>query len=829
MNYPANIEAKLGFDKIREQTLQKCNTQYARDWLAQTTFCAKFEEVQRHLLQTAEMYNICHFENNFPPIEFVDVQHFVAKIKVVGGYLLEEELLLLQKMLEAVQQILLFLEHSHNNKDGSATRFPEIVKLAASVEKLPQVKDAIVRIIDPMGKVRDNASPALLQLRQEIQQVQRQVLRRTQQALKSAQAEGYTDEGAQVGFRDGRTVIPVAAGSKRKIAGIVLDESATGKTAFVEPAEVVELNNHLKELGFAERREVVKILQEFANFARPFLPQIEQSAQFLGQIDFLRAKAAIAFQMKAVLPVLVGEPFIDWHQARHPLLEAALTKDGKAIVPLSFRLTQQQSLLLISGPNAGGKSVCLKTVGLLQYMAQCGFLVPMSERSEMGVFDSVFIDIGDEQSLENDLSTYSSHLQNMRYFLRYAHKKTLILIDEFGTGTEPQLGGAIAQAILQQLVQQKCFGVITTHYANLKQYASATAGIQNGAMLFDVEKIEPLFQLKTGAAGSSFAFEIAQKTGLPTAVLSSAKSLLGEPHLNFDKGLREISRDKKYWEAKREHIKNESKNLEEQLAKYNSALVLLQTERKKILHEAKQQAQQLLSDANREIENTIRGIKEAQAQKEATQQLRQRLQQYAQQPAQDKAGDILLQKITQVEQLQQRHKPPVPDRNQALATNEITTSPTFNVGDWVQMADKNWIGEIVNINDSNTCTIAVGNMLTTASIEKLTPLSNNEAKKAQAAQRTTRTTTDFSVQRLNFHPQIDVRGQRVEETLPQVETWLDQALMFGFGALKILHGKGTGALKQKIRQYLSSHAGVKKFYDEHVELGGAGITVIEMV
>jgi DNA mismatch repair protein MutS2 len=746
LNYPANIETKLGFDKIREQTLQHCATQYARDLLARTSFCTSFDGVRKAISQTAEMHAICQYEPNFPDTGFVDVLHFVGKIRVAGGYLIEEEMTFLQQMLATVHRILSFFENAKNSGKQDARRFPELTALALSVEKLPSIAERIAQLIDNSGKMRDNASPTLSQLRGQMQEARHQVSYRIQRALKAAQAAGYTEDSAQVSVRDGRAVIPINTANKRKIAGIVLDESATGKTAFVEPAEVVELNNRLKELGFAERREIVKILQDFADFARPFLPQIEHSAEFLGQIDLLRAKSRIAIQMNAALPVLVREPLIDWYNARHPLLEAALKKDGKTIVPLSLRLTSQQHLLLVSGPNAGGKSVVLKTVGLLQYMAQCGFLVPMGERSEVGIFERIFVDIGDEQSLENDLSTYSSHLINMKYFLRNAHDKTLILIDEFGTGTEPQLGGAIAQAVLQQLVRQKTFGICTTHYANLKQYATDTQGVQSGAMLFDVQKIEPLFQLKVGAAGSSFAFEIAQKIGLPNDVLTTAKSLLGEHHVNFDKTLRNIARDKKYWEEKRERIKNVDKNLEEQLAKYNTALDSLQAERKKILREAKQQAQQLVSEANRQIESTIRGIKEAQAEREQTKQLRAKLQHFAQ-------------------TLQPEPEPP--------AASKL---PAFEIG--------------------------------------------------SAAQR--RSATDFSTQRLNFHAQIDVRGQRVDETLPQIERWLDQALMFGFGTLKILHGTGEGILRQQIRRYLATLSFVQKFYDEHVESGGAGITVIEL-
>ncbi len=835
MIYPTSFEIKLGFDKIRALVEAKCVTARAREILAETTFCNDFETVQELLEQTAEMHTICMFDNSFPQSGYVDVLHFIGKAKIIGAYLDEPELVSLSQMLATVVSIANFFSKSQQNTAHDARRYPRLSAMVQPAQSLESVSARIAAIIDKFGKVKDNASPELQQLRRMMTDTQQQISRRMQAILKHAQAEGYVEEGAEVSLRDGRTVIPVNASNKRKVAGMVLDESATGKTAFIEPAEVVELNNQLKELGFAERREVIKILTTFTDFLRPYLPEVVEAAEVVSRMDFIRAKALFAGNINAVKPILLNEQVISWRTARHPLLENVLKKEHKSIVPLDVRLTPQKHMLLISGPNAGGKSVVIKTIGLLQYMLQCGFLVSLSEASEAGIFDSIFIDIGDEQSLENDLSTYSSHLQNMKYFLRNANEKTLVLIDEFGTGTEPQLGGAIAESVLASLVSKKSFGVITTHYANLKHFASNTAGVENGAMLFDLQKIEPLFKLEVGAPGSSFAFEIAKKIGLPDEVLTRARETLGDKTVNFDKSLRDIARDRRYWEEKRTRIKHVDKSLDELMAKYESELAQLHAERKNIIQEAKSEAKKLLAAANKQIENTIRGIKEAQAEKDKTREIRGNLNAFTESienGENDKSAAKLQHKMDRLKEQQQRREEKKIKRNkeqdnapevvEALKKKEIT------IGSTVRVSGQEMMGEVVKINDNGTAVLAVGNIYTTIATDKLESVSRNAYRSAQPKSSDNIGGSSLSVKRLNFKPSIDVRGMRADEALMEVEEFIDQAMMFGAGEVRILHGKGTGILKEQIRRYLRGLRGVTSVEDEHVDQGGAGITVVRM-
>ncbi len=835
MTYPATFEVKLGFDKIRALVEAKCVTARAREMLAEATFCSNFAGVQELLEQTAEMQAICTFDSSFPQSGYVDVLHFIAKAKIVGAYLDEPELVALSQMLNTVVGIASFFTKNRQNTAHDARHYPRLSAMVQPAQSLENVNARIAAIVDKFGKVKDSASPELQQLRRMMMETQQQISRRMQAILKQAQAAGYVDEDAEVSLRDGRTVIPVNASNKRKVAGMVLDESATGKTAFIEPAEVVELNNQLKELGFAERREVIKILTAFADFLRPFLPEVTDAAELVSRMDFIRAKALFSNNIGAVKPVLLHEQIISWRNARHPLLESVLKKEGKTIVPLDVRLTPQKHMLLISGPNAGGKSVVIKTVGLLQYMLQCGFPAPLSEASEAGIFDSVFIDIGDEQSLENDLSTYSSHLQNMKYFLRNANEKTLVLIDEFGTGTEPQLGGAIAESVLASLVGKKSFGVITTHYANLKHFASNTPGVENGAMLFDLQKIEPLFKLDVGAPGSSFAFEIAKKIGLPDEVLTRARETLGDKSVNFDKSLRDIARDRRYWEEKRSRIKHVDKSLDELMAKYEGELALLQGERKRIIQEAKDEAKKLLAAANKQIENTIRGIKEAQAEKEKTREIRSQLSAFAQGVEgneDDKNAAKLQQKMERLKEQQQRREEQ--KSKQSKAPMEATQAPQpikekdITVGNTVRVKGQEVVGEVVKINDNGTAVLAVGNLYTTISADKLEQVSRNAYRSAQPKSSDNIGGSSLNVKRLNFKHSVDVRGMRADEALMEVEEFIDQAMMFGVGEVRILHGKGTGILKEQIRRYLRNLHGVSSAEDEHVDQGGAGITVVKM-
>ncbi|MDR2814026.1 MAG: Smr/MutS family protein [Prevotellaceae bacterium] len=821
----------------------RCSTERAREMLAETAFCTQLEEVCELLEQTAEMQEICTLDATFPQSGYVDVLHFLGKVGVDNAYLDEPELVTLAQMVDTAGGIATFFTRNADAlpraADGvaarKADRYPRLAGMAQALQTLAPVSKGIANLIDKFGRVKDSASPELALLRRQMVEVQQLVGRRMQAILRKAQADGYADEGAEVSLRDGRAVIPVSASCKRKVAGMVLDESATGKTSFIEPAEVVELNNRLRELGFAEKREVMKILIAFTVFLRPFLPQLAQAAELVARIDFIRAKALFANSVGGVKPALTDGQAVGWRGARHPLLEAALKKEGKSIVPLDLHLTPEKHILLISGPNAGGKSVCIKTAGLLQYMLQCGFPIPVGEDSEAGIFDAIFIDIGDEQSLENDLSTYSSHLQSMKYFLRHANARTLALIDEFGTGTEPQLGGAIAEATLGALTESKTFGIITTHYANLKYFASNTPGIQNGAMLFDVQKIEPLFRLEYGAPGSSFAFEIAQKIGLPGEVIDKARTLLGDKHADFDKSLRSIARDRRYWEEKRTRVRLADKRLEELTARCERDLAQLQGERKRIIQEAREEAKKLLSEANRKIENTIRSIKEAQADKEKTREARTLLQAFAQDvatPAADENGAAITRKMERLKEQQQRrseekarrgeHDPDADPNTDDLNPSEAGLS----VGGAARIAGQNVAGEIVKINDNGSVVLAVGNIYTTVAADKLEPTSRSLAR--SMARRSGTGGSSLSVERLNFKPAIDVRGLRVDEALREVEELIDKAMMFGVGEVRILHGKGTGALKEQIRRYLKRLPGIAAVEDEDVQQGGAGVSVVRM-
>ncbi|MCG8702470.1 MAG: endonuclease MutS2, partial [Bacteroidales bacterium] len=563
MIYPDNFEYKIGFDRIRAKLLDGCMCEAGRKMVEQMKFQTDFEFLKTEIEITAEMKTILVFEENFPQDNYIDASSVLDKIRVEGTYPTTEELIQIKKSLETIKQLKSYLK-----RDGFYEKYPLLHQKAGDVETHASILAEIERLVDKFGKIKDNASPELKEVRDKIKSNQHKVNQKLQRIIKSARQSGFTDEDAEVTFRNGRPVIPVTASAKRQLGGIIHDESATGKTSFVEPAEIVELNNSIKELEYVERREVIKILVEFASNIRPDIPALFLSYEFLGQIDFLRAKARFAISVNGNKPIIENQQVLNWRNAVHPLLYLSHKAQKLEVVPLTAELTREKHILVISGPNAGGKSVCLKTVGLLQYMLQCGLLIPLGENSETGVFQHIFIDIGDEQSIDNDLSTYSSHLTNMKFFAKNANNKTLFLIDEFGTGTEPALGGAIAEAILDDLCEKRAFGVVTTHYANLKHYASEKEGVLNGAMMFDTAKIEPLYKLTIGKPGSSFAIDIARKIGLPENILNKAQGITGVDQVNFDKHLREIIRDKKYWETKRQRIRKVEKSLDELYSKY---------------------------------------------------------------------------------------------------------------------------------------------------------------------------------------------------------------------------------------------------------------------
>ena len=626
-------------------------------------------------------------------------------------------------------------------------------------------------------------------------------------------------------------MIPVASAFKRKLNGIVHDESSTGKTSYIEPAEVVELNNQIRELEYAEMREIVRILTIFSSDIRQYIPDLMLAYEFLGKIDFIRAKAIYANDINGIKPYMENKCQLEWEGAVHPLLMMALRRENRKVVPLNITLTPKKHILLISGPNAGGKSVCLKTVGLLQYMLQCGLLIPVKENSVTGVFEKLFIDIGDEQSIENDLSTYSSHLMNMKFFLKNSNEKTLVLIDEFGTGTEPMLGGAIAESILSQLDQMKTFGVITTHYTNLKHFASSSEGIENAAMMYDSAKMEPLFQLDIGKPGSSFAFEIARKIGLPESILQMATEKIGKDHINFDKHLRDIVRDKRYWETKREKIRKVEKSLDELAGKYETDLGQLEKQRKEILLKAKQEAERILAEANKRIENTIFEIRESQADKEKTKQIRAKLTEFKLevQESADVPDEFIDKKIQKLKEKESHRNEKRAVRKETVQKVIVQEPEVWKIGDKVLMTGNQNVGEILELNDKNAV-VAFGQLRTSVSRDKLQKITNNEAKKVQRTYNQTLPNINkgLSEKRLNFKTEIDVRGQRGEEAVQTIQAFIDDAIMLDFSELRILHGKGNGILKEMIRNYLKSEPIVKSVRDEHVQFGGAGITVVEL-
>ena len=624
MIYPQNFEQKTGFDKVRRLISDKCLSPLGQERVAEMEFSADYTTVIERLEQTDEFVRILHGEVEFPASFFFDVRYSLKRIRPEGTWLDEKELFDLKRSLQTINDIVRFFR----TEEDEEIAYPALTALAGDILVFPQLIGKIDSILDKFGKVKDNASPTLAQIRKEISSTMSGISRSLQSILRNAQSEGVVDKDVTPTMRDGRLMIPVAPAFNRKIKGIVHDESASGKTVFIEPEVVVEANNRVRELEGDERREIMKILTEFTNIVRPMVPDILQSYEFMADIDFIRAKALFAEQVKGIKPVVENVQQVDWARAVHPLLYLSLQKQNKQVIPLDITLDEKKRILIISGPNAGGKSVCLKTVGLLQYMMQCGLLIPLHESSRTGIFSSIFIDIGDEQSIENDLSTYSSHLTNMKYFVRNCNEKTIILIDELGSGTEPQIGGAIAEALLDRFNRNRSFGVITTHYQNLKHFAEDTEGIVNGAMLYDRHLMQPLFKLSIGNPGSSFAVEIARKIGLPEDVIADASAKVGSDYIDMDKYLQDIVRDKRYWESKRQNIRQQEKKLEDITSRYEKYLEEVNRQRKEIMREAKAEAQRILAEANARIENTVREIKEAQAEKEQTKLARKALEEF---------------------------------------------------------------------------------------------------------------------------------------------------------------------------------------------------------
>ncbi|MFK2159326.1 endonuclease MutS2 [Bacteroides fragilis] len=767
----------------------------------------------------------------FPTNFFFDVRPSLKRIRIEGMYMDEQELFDLRRSLETIRDIVRFLQR--NDEEESDCPYPSLKKLAGDITVFPQLITKIDGILNKYGKIKDNASTELSRIRRELANTMGSISRSLNSILRNAQSEGYVDKDVAPTMRDGRLVIPVAPGLKRKIKGIVHDESASGKTVFIEPAEVVEANNRIRELEGDERREIIRILTEFSNTLRPSIPEILQSYEFLAEIDFIRAKSHFAIQTNSIKPSLENEQLLDWTMAVHPLLQLSLAKHGKKVVPLDIELNLKRRILIISGPNAGGKSVCLKTVGLLQYMLQCGMLVPMHERSHVGLFGSIFIDIGDEQSIEDDLSTYSSHLTNMKIMMKNCNERSLILIDEFGGGTEPQIGGAIAEAVLKRFNIKGTFGVITTHYQNLKHFAEDHEGVVNGAMLYDRHLMQALFQLQIGNPGSSFAVEIARKIGLPEDVITDASEIVGSEYINADKYLQDIVRDKRYWEGKRQTIRQREKHMEETIARYQAEMEELQKSRKEIIRQAKEEAERLLQESNARIENTIRTIKEAQAEKEKTRLVRQELADFRESIdnlTSKEQEDKIARKMEKLKEKQNRKKEKKQNGTKEQPTVQQTPKATpITEGCPVRIKGQSSVGEVLEINGKNAV-VAFGSIKTTVKTERL-ERSNAIPQKQESAKSSfvsNQTQDSMYEKKLNFKQDIDVRGMRGDEALQAVTYFVDDAILVGMSRVRILHGTGTGILRTLIRQYLQTIPGVRHFADEHIQLGGAGITVVDL-
>lgn len=795
--YPSHLEKKIGFDTIRGLIKEQCSSSLGADYVNKMRFGDDFDLIHKLLTQTEEFRQILIRQLPFPSAHYLDVTPYLEKAKTPGAFLTEEEFHELQLSLDTIFRCLDFFAKDEDDE------FPELKKLGGFISLDRALLNSIRAIIDEKGHLRNNASTELQRIRRMIQSEQVRLRKVLDQLLRQARQSGYTPDDASLTVRGGRMVIPVLAEYKRRIKGFVHDESSTGQTVFLEPAEVLDINNEIRDLEYRERREVVRILMALTDTLRPYIRPLRSAYNFLGMIDFIRAKARFALRFEAVFPILEKKKQIDWWQARHPLLQVNLEQQDRQIVPLDIRIDEHQRILIISGPNAGGKSVCLKTVALLQYMLQCGMPIPVAEHSKAGIFSNIFIDIGDEQSLENDLSTYSSHLTNMERFLKFADKRSLILIDEFGTGTEPQFGGAIAEAILVELNALRTYGIITTHYTNLKEFADKAEGIINAAMRFDSEKLIPLFQLEIGKPGSSFALEIAQKIGLPGEVLSRAKEYIGEEKVAFDKMLTELEAEKSRFNTLNAELSQKEKRLQNLSREYEDLKAHIDNNRKQIINEARQEAQQLLRNTNQRIEATIRAIKENKAEKEATKAARQDL--------------VQLRETT-------RPEPVSKPRPQAVEV----VGGQISEGDAIRVRDNGALGEVLSIKGKQA-EILIGSLKSNVKLNRLEKVSRKVLRQQGADSKTSRQDTlDINRKFADFSTSLDIRGNRAEEALPKLENFVDEASMFGMEELRIIHGKGNGILREVVRDYLRKHDRVAHAQDEHVERGGAGVTIVRL-
>ena len=856
MIYPNNFEHKLGFDEIRRLLKERCLSTLGKEKVDEIAFSTDAVQVNEWLTQVREFRRLQEEKDDFPMQYFFDVREAVSRIRLENTHLEEDEVWDLRRSLETIANIVRYLEQgAEESANGELSYpYPALHRLTEGVTTFPAMIRRIDSILDKFGKIKDSASMTLATIRHDLEKTQGGISRTLYTILHAAQKDGLVDKDAAPTMRDGRLVLPVAPGVKRRINGIVHDESATGKTVFIEPAEVVEANNKVRQLEAEERREVIRILTVFTDEVRPHVKEILNSYQFLALIDLIYAKTQLAQLTKAFEPTVEDKPHLDWIHAVHPLLQLSLEKKGEKVVPLDITLTQPKRLLIISGPNAGGKSVCLKTVGLLQYMLQCGLPVPIGDRSITGLFHHILIDIGDEQSIENDLSTYSSHLMNMKQMMKQADAHTLLLIDEFGSGTEPTIGGAIAEAMLKQFWKKQAFGVITTHYQNLKHFAEDHEGVVNGAMLYDRHQMQALFQLAIGQPGSSFAIEIARKTGIPEEVIKDASDIVGSDYIQSDKYLQDIVRDKRYWEGKRQTIHQHEKSLESKINRYEDELTEIERQRKEILRKAKEEAEELLRESNKKIENAIREIREAQAEKERTRLVREELNTFKEELAGIDTKDndeAIARKIRQLQERKERKEKRRAEKAEKAekaastrgtstgsASASSATAKPIETGDTVRIKGLTSVGEVEST-DGKMAVVIFGGMKTKMRADRLEHAERSKSQLSKQEERNNNIAGSYGMvskdtrdvidnRKLNFKQDIDVRGMRGDEAISAITYFIDDAILVGVSRVRILHGTGSGILRQLIRQYLTTVPNVSHFRDEHVQFGGAGITVVDL-
>ena len=802
MLYPRNLEVKIGFDKIRDLLKERCSGAVGQTYVDKMRFTDRYDLICKLGKQTREMSNLLGMGGDFPRGNYIDIKPILKKASIKGNFLFEEELYDLRKGLFTLQRCLLFLDKDDENE------FPELQKIRSQVEFDATLITEIDTVIDEKGHIRNNASPQLAKIRSKKISEEEQARKRLSQVLQDLKKQGIAKEAANATIREGRMVVPIAAEYKRKIKGFVHDTSSSGQTVFIEPEAVLEINNNIRELEFAERQEIIKILTQITAKVHPVVEPLSKANLFLGMIDFIKAKADFSKEIEACIPACKDEPLLEWYHAYHPLLKYTYQQQGRKVIPQKIKLDAEQRILVISGPNAGGKSVTLKTVALIQYMFQCGLPISISEASTMGVFKNICLDIGDEQSLEDDLSTYSSHLTNMKNFLRYANSRTICLIDEFGSGTEPQLGAAIAEAILEELNKKNTIGVITTHYANLKYYADRTPGVINGAMRYDVDNLKPLYQLDMGQPGSSFALEIASNIGLPNKVIDKARKKVGTKKVNIEKLLNQLEQEKKELEERKRSVEKLETELQETKKKYLKLKEYHEQNKRQLLNDAKQEANKLLQDANRRIENTIKAIKENKAEKNITKAVRKDFEQYHKQLKQ--SSEIIDVKPVETDQ------------------SEIKkVGGNIEAGDLVQIQGQDAIGEVLAINGKDA-TVAIGDLKTKIKLKRLDKISRTQKKKKESNYNIASAQSSINRVMTQFKPRIDLRGKRVEEVMPLLDDFMDNAIMINHKSLTVVHGKGDGILREFVRDYLKNIKEIKSMEDEHADRGGPGVTLITL-